>query len=264
VVSVDGDKVQFKSGQRAAFTHIICCYGYEFHCPFLPEPWNRGQLDELYHFVFAPDDPDLAFFGFARPIIGSIPLLTEMQCLWAFRVWSGKVQLPGKSEMQARQVQHNRRWDERLPGRGNLRTLVHPSTYVAHMIKAAYPDRSPGDVFRKHPLRALKFLTWIPSASMRLALDPELSNQDFNRLWRKRRHGLLIGWILPVWVVLGRLLRIENLVDWYIGRCERRQTGTTTSTAAPGPALALSQPAVDPGKNATGTGQDAGPLRRAA
>ncbi len=223
IVSVADDLVEFKTGDQQSFTHIICCYGYEFHCPFLPAPYNRGELEQFYHFVFAPDDPSLAFFGFARPIIGSIPLLTEMQCLWAFRVWSGKAELPPEQEMRQQQLRHNQRWDERLPGRGKLRTLVHPSTYVAHMIKAAYPDRSPGDVFKKHPLRALKFLTWIPSGSMRMAFDPNLSNQEFNELWRRRRHGFLIGWALPVWVVLGRLLQVEKWVDWHIARHEKRQ-----------------------------------------
>jgi dimethylaniline monooxygenase (N-oxide forming) len=223
IVAVNDDRVHFKSGAAETFTHIICCYGYQFHCPFLPDPWKRGELERFYHFVFAPDDPSLAFLGFARPIIGSIPVLTEMQCLWVFRVWSGKAQLPSAAEMAERQVGNNRRWDERLPGRGNLRTLVHPSTYVAHMIKSAYPERSPGDVFRKHPLRGLKFLTWIPSASMRHAFDPELDNQEFNRLWRRRRHGVLIGWILPAWVVMGRLLQIEKLIDWHIMRFEKRR-----------------------------------------
>ncbi len=93
------------------------------------------------------------------------------------------------------------------------------------MIKSAYPDRSPGDHFRKHPLRGLKFLTWIPSGSMRLALDPQISNREFNRLWRQRRHGIVIGWILPVLVVLGRLLQIEKLVEWHIARYQKRHPG---------------------------------------
>ncbi len=118
IVSVTGDVVEFKSGERQTFTHVICCYGYEFHCPFLPAPYDRGELDRFYHFVFAPDDPSLALFGFARPIIGSIPVLTEMQCLWAFRVWSGKAALPSESEMRQRQQWTNQRWDERLPGAG--------------------------------------------------------------------------------------------------------------------------------------------------
>ena len=223
VTAVEGDQVEFKTGDTERFTHIICCFGYEFHCPFLPEPYNRGQLENFYQFVFPPDDPSLAFFGFARPIIGSIPVLTEMQCLWAFRVWSGKAELKSAEEMKCHQVEINNRWDLRLPGRGNVRTLVLPSTYFAMMLKAAYPGRSPGAHFKKHPLRALKFMTWIPSGSIRKALDPDLSNQEFNRLWHSHRHGILIGYVLPIVIVFSRLSRIESLIDWYVARREKRR-----------------------------------------
>ena len=228
VVAVRGNEVEFQSGERAAFTHVICCFGYQFDCPFLPQPYNRGDLDEHFHFVFPVDDPALAFLGFSRPIIGSIPLMTEMQCLWVFRVWAGKVSLPPAQEQRIRQQNLNQRWGQRLPGRGRMKTLVHPSTYAAHMMKAAYPDRKPGDVFKKNPLRALRFLTWIPSASMLRAFDPELGGAEFKRLWRQRRQGFLIGWLLPLWVVVGRLLRIENLIDWSI----RRQSGTPLMVTA--------------------------------
>lgn len=239
VTSVDDDVVEFKSGDREQFSHIICCFGYEFHCPFLPAPYDRGELESFYQYVFPPEDTSLAFFGFARPIIGSIPLLTEMQCLWAFRVWSGQAQLPDEPNMKGHQVDINRRWDHKLPGRGKLRTLVLPSTYVAMMIKAAYPGRSPGEHFKKKPLRALKFLSWIPSGSMRLALDPTLSDEEFNQLWRKRRHGFLLAYLLPIVVVLSRLFRIESLIDWTVNRREKRRL----KNQSPGSIPMVSSPA---------------------
>lgn len=213
VVSVEGRSVEFKSGARKEFSHIICCFGYQFDCPFLPARYRRGDLEEHFHFVFPVDDPSLAFLGFARPIIGSIPLMTEMQCRWVFRVWSEKVTLPTAHEMRKRQQFINQRWEERLPGRGRMRTLVHPSTYAAHLIKAAYPDQKPGDVFKRYPLRGFKFLTWIPSASMVQAFNANLKRGEFNRLWRQRRHGFLVGWVLPLVVIAGRLLRIEQMID---------------------------------------------------
>ncbi len=222
VVAVNDRTVEFKSGRQERFTHIICCFGYEFHCPFLPAPYDQGDLGNLYQYVFAPDDPSLAFLGFARPIIGSIPLLTEMQCLWVFRVWSGQSTLPTEPKMQMHQSEINKRWDIRLPGRGKLRTLVLPSTYVSMMIKSAYPGRKPGAHFKKRPMRALKFLTWIPSGSMRVALEPNLPDDAFNRLWR-RRHGILLGWLLPIVILFSRLLRIECFVDWWVNRREKKQ-----------------------------------------
>ena len=213
VLAVEGKSVEFKSGARQDFSHIICCFGYQFDCPFLPPRYRRGDLDQHFHFVFPVDDPSLAFLGFARPIIGSIPLMTEMQCRWVFRVWSGKVALPTAAEMERQQAFRNQRWLERLPGRGRMRTLVHPSTYAAHLMKAAYPNQKPGDVFKRFPLRGFKFLTWIPSASMVQAFNPDLRRAEFNRLWRQRRHGFLVGWLLPLGVVAGRVFRIESIID---------------------------------------------------
>ncbi len=231
VIDVSGDIVHFKSGDHGRFTHIICCFGYEFHCPFLPEPHSRGDLASNYHFIFPPHDSSIAFLGYARPIIGSIPMMTEMQCLYAFRVWSGKVELPNERQMKARQHANNQRWGVRIPGRRNMKTLVLPSTYFAKMIKAAYPDRSPGDHFVKSPLRGLKFLTWKASGSMRLALDPNLSRQEFNRLWRMRSHGFFLGWLMPAIVAISRLLRIQKLVDWYVERTDERRQATMKQRA---------------------------------
>ena len=213
VRSVEGKRVEFKSGARHNFSHIICCFGYQFDCPFLPSRYQSGNLDQHFHFVFPTDDPSLAFLGFARPIIGSIPLMTEMQCRWVFRVWSGKVALPSATEMQRQQDAMNHRWLERLPGRGRMRTLVHPSTYAAHLMKAAYPHQKPGDLFKRYPMRGFKFLTWIPSASMVQAFNPDLERAEFNRLWRQRRHRFSVGWLLPLAVIIGRLFRIEQLID---------------------------------------------------
>ncbi len=223
ITEVIDNIVEFKSGDRELFTHIICCFGYQFHCPFLPKPYHKADLEKFYQFVFPPDDTSIGFFGFARPIIGSIPLLTEMQCLWAFRAWSGKIDFRSSDEMAHRQAENIAYWDRKVPGRGNLRTLVQPATYVGLMIKESFPGRSPGEHFWKHPLRAIRFLTWIPSGSMRFAIDPNLSNREFTRLWRARKHGLFLGWILPFLIVMIRLLRLEKMNDWYVNRRERKR-----------------------------------------
>lgn len=230
IMGIDGDEVAFKSGNVGKYSHIICCFGYQFHCPFLPAEYRQGKLEELYQFVFPIHDQSIAFLGFARPIIGSIPLITEMQCLWAFRVLSGKVNLPDSDTLATRQKAINEKWERRLPGRGNLRTLVLPSTYVAMMLKEAYPGRSPGKHFWKKPLRALKFLSWIPSGSMRFAVDPDVDDQTFNRLWNKRSHGFLLAYLLPVIVLMGRVLRIESIIDWWVGRLEPGKSSSNVRT----------------------------------
>ncbi len=231
IVAVADDKVSFKSGNTRQYSHIICCFGYQFHCPFLPEAYQSGNLEDLYQFVFPTHDPTIAFLGFARPIIGSIPLVTEMQCLWAFRVFAGKINLPNHSTLRDRQVQINQKWDRKLPGRGDLKTLVLPSTYVAMLLKEAYPGRSPGAHFWKQPLRALKFLSWIPSGSIRFALDPKLDEKTFHALWKQRSHGFSIAFLLPIAIALCRLFKIEPVLDWWGRRKQRVNTPQTESTS---------------------------------
>lgn len=227
ITDVQDDMVSFKSGNSRNYTHIICCFGYHFHCPFLPEKYRTGNLEDLYQFVFPADDNSIAFLGFARPIIGSIPLITEMQCLWTFRVFSGKVKLKDQATLEARQVKINRKWDRRLPGRGNLRTLVLPSTYFATMLKEAYPGRSPGRELVKKPLRVLKFLSWIPSGSIRFAVDPDIDDKQFHEIWKQRSHGIVIGYLLPILFAISRLLHIESFVDWWVERRIRKSKNPT-------------------------------------
>lgn len=223
IVDVRGDQLHFKSGNVERCTHVTCCFGYEFHCPFLPEPYRQGDIESMYQYVFPVDDPTIAFLGYARPIIGSIPLVTEMQCLWAFRVFSGKVELPDEAELVRRQEQVQAKWAGKLPGKGSLQSLVLPSTYVTMMLKEAYPNRSPGDHFWKKPLRAIKFLSWIPSGSIRFAVDPDIPDQRFNELWKQRRHGWFLAWVLPIIILISRLLHIETIVDWWVQRHEEKQ-----------------------------------------
>ena len=231
ITNVTDDTLTFKSGNRERCTHIICCFGYDFYCPFLPAEFQQGRLEDLYQFVFPVNDPSIAFLGFARPIIGSIPLVTEMQCLWAFRVLSGKVQLGSEEHLAEKQQRHNEKWERRLPGRGNLRTLVLPSTYVAMMLKEAYPGRSPGEHFWQKPMRALKFMSWIPSGSIRFAVDPNIDDEKFNSLWSKRSHGLFLAYVLPFIILVSRLLQIERVVDWFVERKEAKRMKTKAGQA---------------------------------
>jgi hypothetical protein len=100
---------------------------------------------------------------------------------------------------------------------------------MAMMMKEAFPNRSPGDHFWKHPIRALKFLTWMPSGSIRFALDPAVDNKTFNRFWKERSHGVFLGYILPIIALISRGMQIEKLVDWYADRQCRKALGKIQS-----------------------------------
>ncbi len=94
-----GKEITFQDGRADYFTHLILCTGYESHFPYLPSPYNQKPLQERYKLIFEPEEPSLLFIGVIRPTVSSIPLMTEIQCMYAFRVLSGKVELPSREKM---------------------------------------------------------------------------------------------------------------------------------------------------------------------
>lgn len=67
---------KFDNGQPVELDAVILCTGYEPVFPFLDVPIEIGAL-QLH--VFHPELPGIAFIGFARPNLGAIPPLAELQ-----------------------------------------------------------------------------------------------------------------------------------------------------------------------------------------
>jgi dimethylaniline monooxygenase (N-oxide forming) len=47
-----------------------------------------------------PQQPNIAFMGFARPNIGAAPPVVEMQSRWISGIFKGRIKLPSQAEMQ--------------------------------------------------------------------------------------------------------------------------------------------------------------------
>jgi len=95
IVRCDGDTVVFTDGTAVAADAIITCSGYRSVFPFFdglaapdadPRTW--------YKYVFYNEDPSIAFVGFVRPIVGSIPGMAELQARYAASVFAGRRRLP--------------------------------------------------------------------------------------------------------------------------------------------------------------------------
>ena len=89
-----GRSVRFRStrdGEEVAVAAdvVVLATGYRQTFPFLKRA-SDGLDDALptEHFICDPDEPDLAFFGFARPNVGAIPPMAELQAMW----WVAKLQ----------------------------------------------------------------------------------------------------------------------------------------------------------------------------
>ena len=91
ITSISGETLTYSNGESDSYDHIILCTGYtnEYLSPLLPQ--HKGST---FKHVFYVDDPTLAFCGFARPTLGSLPMVSEMQARLIANVFSDKINLP--------------------------------------------------------------------------------------------------------------------------------------------------------------------------
>lgn len=95
------DVVHFEDNSAEQIDVIIYATGYLITFPFFDPGFfeiNNNQLP-LYHYVVAPDHPDLYFIGFIQPL-GAIMPLAELQARWVAGVLNGSLALPTKHAMR--------------------------------------------------------------------------------------------------------------------------------------------------------------------
>ncbi len=93
-----GKEIEFQGDRVEEIDAIILCTGFQSILPFLETPRLDGRT--LHKNVFIPEESTLAFIGFARPNIGAMPPIAEMQARWFAGVLAGKLQLPSTEKMQ--------------------------------------------------------------------------------------------------------------------------------------------------------------------
>jgi dimethylaniline monooxygenase (N-oxide forming) len=170
VASVSGRTVTFDDGVSIEADHVILGTGFEAQWPFLDGPPPR-----LFRKVFSVDDATLAFVGFARPVLGSIPSLSELQSRWIAHVWTGRAPLPSQTRCAQAAVYDEkvqRRWFlDRTP----MGVLTDQEVYATDLATRAGADvRWFRHLFRNPRLFALLLL--VPWAAFKYQLndpDPE-------------------------------------------------------------------------------------------
>lgn len=86
--------------QRLSPDLLVCSTGYRSGLPEVSD--GLIHLKDFYHGCVHITQPHLYLIGFARPIIGNIPTISEMQARFAVGVLSGQYRLPaGVKERQA-------------------------------------------------------------------------------------------------------------------------------------------------------------------
>lgn len=93
VLMCRGESVVFEDGRSQDFDTVVDCLGYQPDFSMLPKMF-RPHRGEWYKRVLSCRQPTLAFCGYARPVLGAIPSLSELQAAWLVSAWSGEIWLP--------------------------------------------------------------------------------------------------------------------------------------------------------------------------
>jgi hypothetical protein len=173
------NSVVFADGSCTEADVVVWCTGYQPRIPFLsnvltdqsssrqnePSDWLDGQ--DLFKNVFHPSlGNSLAFIGFARPQLGAMPPIAELQSRWFGAVLDGESVLPNESDMQKEMLVDQGRYGEKIFA-GRLRSSVDFGKYTAEIAQRAgcYPDVGFSTLFKDYALwRAFWLGPVIPQA----------------------------------------------------------------------------------------------------
>ncbi len=210
VSAVHGREVTFTGGHRQAYTCVIACTGYRAAFPFLPRALAERGVEDRFKMVFDPEEPSIAFIGYARPTVGSLPMMSEIQSFLAARVFAGRVKLPDAAAMRSAIVRDKAARDKFFMGRRRAPGLVHIVDYGREVSALAGVRPHYGRLFVSSPLAWFKtFFSPGMSAQFRLA-DPLTRRAAVDQIWRRQR----ARYFFYPWLYLGaRLLGVDAVLD---------------------------------------------------
>ncbi|MCA9663515.1 MAG: NAD(P)-binding domain-containing protein [Myxococcales bacterium] len=233
VERIDGRTVTFAGGERGTYTHLIACTGYRAELSFLPRALREREVEDRYKLLFDPDEPSVAFIGYARPTVGSLPMMSEIQSFYAARVFSGRVKLPGAAAMRATAARERAARDEFFMHKRRPAGLVHIIDYGRDVSALAGVRPHYGKLFLQSPVAWLKtFFSPGMAAQFRLA-DPQTRGAAVEQIWRRQR----LRYFVYPWLYLGaRALGVDAVLDRVhalrLRLQERRRAGAPTADEA--------------------------------
>jgi hypothetical protein len=115
------DSVAFEDGTEAKIDRIVCCSGFRVLFPFIGDGYSL-DFENVYLSAFLPNEPGLAFIGYARPNFGSLFSMSEMQARVFSKRLCGELVFPSAEKMRAvaqqdyvRRMRWQRMKHQRLP-----------------------------------------------------------------------------------------------------------------------------------------------------
>ena len=218
-----GKEVTFADGSKQEFDLAIMSTGYKTHYPFLPQRYC-ADLQQRYKYVFDVEDPSIAFIGLARPVVGSIVGISELQARWISRVWSGKVDLKPTQERRCETEADAAHWNRYFKDSSRrLQGLVEGYTYVDDIAKKAgvYPDY--WSLFKSNPYHWFVAVFSPYNAAIYWLNDPSRREQAIHTMERHRR-----GTLTPLHLLLLLFLR-ATMFDWWINKISNVKYRVQTS-----------------------------------
>ena len=101
--------VTFENGDKIECDFILFASGFKISFDFLDNA-TRGQIGkirDLYNYMLPVNVNNIAFIGFMRPGVGSIPPMAEMQARYLGQIISGQKKKPSYDEMIKRIIEQN-------------------------------------------------------------------------------------------------------------------------------------------------------------
>ena len=208
---MSGKIITFADGDALDIDSIILCSGYIPEFPFLSKNLQAVNLIDNYKFVFNVNDPTLAYIGFVRPIVGSIPGIAEMQAQWVTKVWSRKIEIAGEEERITAVKDDAKFWMQYFESTSHrLQTLVEGYAYLDDIAKLSkvYPDY--WSLFKRNPSGFFTaYFAPYNGCSFRLN-EPEMEAMALETLRRHSRDT-----ITPMNLALNLLMRLIWF-DWFL------------------------------------------------
>ena len=93
------NEVVFNDGESKEVDVIVLCTGFKLSFPFFN--FKIENTRNLYKQMFLPEyGKDLALIGFARPLQGGVPAISELQARYFASLCSGESEFPSSEEMR--------------------------------------------------------------------------------------------------------------------------------------------------------------------
>lgn len=220
----NGKEVTFADGSKQEFDVVIVSTGYKVALPYLPEKYTNKTFRDRYKHVFDNDDPTLAFVGYVRPVIGSMPSVAETQARWVAKVFSGKVELISKEERLKVTEEDAKYWKEYFQASSQrLDRIVEEVMYVNNIAKLAKVYPNLWHLFKSNIYHWYVAVISPYNTALYQLNDPEHRDQAIATLERHRKgttaslHLLLILFLRIIWF------------DWWCGKLEYLKYNIQTS-----------------------------------